>query len=74
MSEDKSLRPEELRAINALHGLARRWPKSLTLVSMGGTLSVVRTDDERFDSASGIERQEAVLADITGIPNTGGDW
>lgn len=71
---DDELTPEEERAIASLKRLARKWPRSLTLVSMGGTLSVVRTNDERFDSPSGIDRQEAIVADIGGIPNTGGDW
>jgi len=40
---------------------------------MGGALSLIHTRDRRFD-ADGMERQEAILADIDGIPNTGGDW
>lgn len=64
----------EERAIASLQRLAKRWPRSLTLASMGGSLVVIHTRDERFDADSTDERQEAVLADINGIPNTGGDW
>lgn len=71
---DHELTDEEERAIAALQRVARRWPQSLTLVSMGGSLSVIRTDDERFDSSSTAERGEAVVVDIYGIPNDGGDW
>lgn len=66
--------PEEARAIASLKRLAAKWPRSLTLASMGGSLVVVHTNDERFDSAGTVERETAVLADIHGIPNTGGDW
>ncbi|TDP92324.1 hypothetical protein EDF62_1530 [Leucobacter luti] len=72
--ENGSLTQAEATAIRSLQRLARKWPRSLTLASMGGSLVVVHTDDDRFDSSSGIERQEAVLEDIRGIPNTGGDW
>ena len=64
---------EEASVVRSLQRLAKRWPRSLTLVSMGGTLSLIHTRDRRFD-ADGMERQEAILADIDGIPNTGGDW
>ena len=65
---------EELKAIQSLQRLARRWPKSLRLVSMGGDLFVVHTSDSRFLDGGSLERQESILADIKGIPNTGGDW
>lgn len=68
------LTPEEQRAIRALKNLAQRWPRSLTLASMGGDLVVVRTSDPVFLSGDSLERQEAAIADIHGIPNTGGDW
>lgn len=65
---------EEDRAISSLQGLAKRWPQSLMLVSMAGSLAVVHTLDPRFDADSSLERTQAVVADIRGIPNTGGDW
>lgn len=66
--------PEESAVIRSLQRLARRWPRSLTLASMGGSLVVVHTDDGRFDSSSSLDRQAAIIAEISGIPNTGGDW
>lgn len=57
-SEESGLTASEAKAVASLQRLAHRWPKSLTLASMCGSLVVVHTDDERFD----------------GIPNTGGDW
>lgn len=66
--------PEERKAIDALKRLARRWPRTLTLASMGGELVVVKTADDRFLSSDTNERHESVVADIRGIPNTGGDW
>lgn len=67
------LTPEEASVVRSLQRLAKRWPQSLTLVSMGDTLSVIHTRDRRYD-ADGWVHHEAVLADIDGIPNTGGDW
>ena len=66
----------EEQAIRSLQRLAKKWPQSLTLLSMGGTLSVVHTDDDRWNGYGNgtLERQEAVIADIYGIPNDGGDW
>ena len=65
----------EASAIRSLQRLAKNWPQSLTLASMGGTLVVVRTGDARFDYGEGSEREDAVLSsDFYGIPNTGGDW
>lgn len=69
------LTPEEEKAIASLQRLADRWPRSLTLASMDGSLVVVRTADPRFlDDGGGLDREEAVVADIRGIPNTGGGW
>lgn len=65
---------DEAKAIRALQVLARRWPRTLTLASMGGSLVVFHTGDERWGETR-TERQEAVLADdFGGIPNDGGDW
>ena len=65
---------EEEKATRSLQRLAKKWPQTLTLLSMGGSLSVVHTSDERMDSMSTLERQEAIIEDIYGIPNDGGDW
>lgn len=66
---------DEAKAIRALQLLARRWPRSLTLASVGGSLVIFHTGDERWSAASGRERAEAILADdFNGIPNDGGDW
>ena len=73
------LTTEERAAIAALRRLAKRWPASLTLVSMDGGLQVVRTDAYHAingrEFLPGPERQEAcVVADIDGILNDGGGW
>lgn len=70
----RALTSEEVRAITSLTRLAARWPRTLRLASMGGSLVVVLSDDARFLSDDPGTRQAAVVADITGIPNTGGDW
>jgi hypothetical protein len=70
---DAALSDAERKAIMALHRLAKRWPRTLTLVSMGGNLHVIRTGDPRF-GLDGWERTESVIQTITGIPNDGGDW
>lgn len=63
-----------MNAIASLKRLAKRWPRSLTLASMGGALVVFKTDDyDRSDGGDGCD-PDKVLADIDGIPNTGGDW
>ena len=72
--EDPSLTLDERRSIAALQRVANTWPRSLTLASMGGDLVIVRTGDPRFDGDGALDRAEAVVADISGIPNTGGDW
>jgi|HubBroStandDraft_2_1064218.scaffolds.fasta_scaffold746199_2 hypothetical protein len=65
---------QEAKAIRALQLLARRWPRSLTIASMGGSLVVFHTGDERWGGMRA-ERAEAVLAeDFGGIPSDGGDW
>lgn len=70
-----ALTPEERNAIASLRRLAKRWPRTLTLASMDGSLVVYRTGDERFDDLDGGDRTDAVIADdFHGIPNTGGGW
>ncbi len=71
---DAALSDTERKAIMSLHRLAKRWPRTLTLASIGGTLYVIRTGDPRYGSADNIERGEAVIQAILGIPNDGGDW
>ena len=69
------LTSDEAKAVAALQRLAKRWPSTLKLLSMSGTLCVVHTDDERLhqlDCSSA--RSDAVLAYIDGITNDGGDW
>jgi len=65
---------DEVNAIRSLHRLAKRWPQTLKLVSMGGSLHVVHAADERFHDPFAPVRGEAVLDTISGIPNDGGDW
>lgn len=72
--EQEPLTEEERKAIESLNRLARRWPRSLTLASMGGSLVVVRSDDRAFSDGEGPGRSEGVLWSSTAIPNTGGDW
>jgi hypothetical protein len=70
-----SFTTEERQAVESLRRLARRWPRTLTLASMGGSLVVVHSDDKAFsDGWNPAERSVNVLAHIDGIPNTGGDW
>lgn len=69
------LTKEEAAAIAALRRLDARWPSSLTLASMGGSLVVFHTGDPRWGAFAGVDRAEAVLAEhFSGIPNDGGDW
>jgi hypothetical protein len=74
----RDLTDDERRAIASLNRLAKRWPRTLTLVSMGGGLYVIRSDDERFhvehDGLNGLTRADAIIDTILGIPNDGGDW
>lgn len=75
----RDLTNAEVRAIAALEQLAKKWPPSLTLVSMDGGLQVVLTqeyhDGNGPEFLSGAERQElCVVTDIHGIPNDGGGW
>jgi len=64
----------ERKAIQAIKHLGRRWPQTIALLSMNGSLYVVHTDDKRLDGDSTADRGKAVLAQIHGIPNDGGDW
>lgn len=68
------LTADEAKAIRSLHRLSRKWPQTLTLMSMGGGLCVVHSGDERLGMFSNVDRAEAVLDSFIGIPNDGGDW
>jgi hypothetical protein len=67
-SESDPLTGEERNAITALERLARRWPQSLMLFSWSGSLCVIRNGDALLDDPG-----SAVIAQIDGIPNDGGD-
>lgn len=68
-----SLTPDEVNAIRSLHRLAKRWPRTLTLASLGGSLVVLHTGDPRWGESLPHDRAEAILDDFNGIPNDGGD-
>jgi len=70
--KDAPLTAEESTTIASLRRLASRWPRTLMLASMDGELVVIRNDDARMDG-SAID-QDAIVAEIKGIPNTGGGW
>ncbi len=75
LPEGADLSDPELAAIGSLQRLAKHWPRTLTLASMGGSLVIVRTGDRRFtDGSAAPERTAASVAYVEGIPNTGGDW
>lgn len=59
----------EDQAISALHQLAKRWPKSLTLFSNMGALLVIRDYDGKTRGADPGGTRVATIH----IPNDGGD-
>ena len=63
--------PDEAKAIASLKRLAKTWPQTIMLVSMGGSLHVM-AKGPRLENF-GLD-QELILEDIHGIPNDGGDW
>lgn len=69
---DRVLTMEEEKAVASLRRLAKRWPCTLTLASMGGSLFVLPSD--YGETASGGIDPDDVIESIPGIPNTGGDW
>jgi len=75
MTEYVAESPEEMRAINALRRLAKRWPKTLWLFSASGALCVMRRNEEgdRARVEGGGMDPAYVIATID-IPNDGGDW
>lgn len=67
--------PEEAKAIASLKRLAKKWPKSLWLFSAGGSLNVMRYDDNGQPvhlSNCGVDPYYSL--DTINIPNSGGDW
>lgn len=72
-SNPEPLTTEEEQAITDLQRLGDRWPRTLTLLCMDGGMHVIRTGDSRYSPQKG-DGQEAILADIHGIPNDGGAW
>jgi fructoselysine-6-P-deglycase FrlB-like protein len=77
VAQPSEMTDDERKAIAALQRLAKRWPKSLMLASMGGSLYVISTFDHAFDDEVGGHvgvDPDKVLTYIDGIPNTGGDW
>lgn len=73
--DGRPMTAEERRAVEALERLAQRWPKTLMVASMAGTLHVMRLDEHgEIMSADGIGLDpDASIATIK-IRNTGGDW
>jgi len=64
---------DEIKAVAALRRVAKRWPRSLTLLSMAGSLCVVYTDEASLDR-EGDRSPDMVMWYVDGIPNDGGDW
>ena len=67
-SNEPDLSGRERRAIAVLHGLSTAWPSTLKLVSIDGTLHVVRAHDPRY-ALSG--SSTAFLGTFEGIPSDG---
>lgn len=56
---------EEAAAVRSLRRLAKRWPRSLRLFAWNGSLRVM--------DSSMAPGEDAVVADVRGIPCDGGD-
>jgi len=70
-----ALTDEERKAIATLQRLAKRWPRTLMLLSYDSSLSVIHTADlDAIADGTDLARQDLILADIDGIPNDGGGW
>jgi hypothetical protein len=67
---------DERRAIESLQRLARRWPDTLYLASMGGSLHVMRKglDGEHVEVGPGDGLDPRFSMATVDIDNTGGDW
>jgi hypothetical protein len=70
------LNKEEAAAIRSLKRLAKRWPKSLDLWAMAGSLYVAKVPpgEDPCCPKTRRARDELVVAEIMGIPCDGGDW
>jgi hypothetical protein len=60
----RDLSPAEKAVVRAAQRLGARWPKTLRLVSVGGGLTIARSDGEQPDR---------LVAAIPGVP-LGGEW
>lgn len=67
------LTPEERAAVLALARLADRWPKSLGIYSMAGTLHVMREPAQTLGVGGGLD-PAGVVWSTHKIHNDGGDW
>ena len=70
-----NLTKEEYNAINTLHRLSKKWPKTLWLFSASGSLYVMKKDKEgrhAETSIGGMDPDYSVA--IVDIENDGGDW
>jgi hypothetical protein len=65
---------EELAAIRSLERLARKWPKTLMLLSMNGRLRAIHTTDWSRVAETFAGDGEMLSVSIPGITNDGGDW
>jgi len=74
-SAEDEFTTEELAAIHSLKRLARKWPKTLMLLSMDGCLYAVRIADQGaiVTGPYGTE-SDVPIAFIDGISNDGGAW
>jgi hypothetical protein len=72
--DDDEFTAEELAAIRSLERLGRKWPKTLALMSMNGTLLVIHTSDRSRVAETFAGDGEMLSASIPGITNDGGDW
>jgi hypothetical protein len=73
--DGRELDQRQVNVIADLQTLARKWPDSLYLASMGGSLHVMRTGEngDRVYTSSGA-LDPAYSVDTVPIENTGGDW
>lgn len=72
---DQMLTRHERKAIEDLHDLAARWPRTLWLFSANGALMVMKKNKagERAMEGTGVDPRYAVSHPVD-IPNDGGDW
>lgn len=72
--EPRDLTDQERKAIASLQRLGKRWPRTLRLASLDGSLVVQDLRHPGVHSLDAAEREAAVVADIHGIPNDGGAY